>query len=162
MTRRAIARAACIAAAGVVLAGGVTVATSGTATAARSDCERSTNGFRDISDSLAGVQAGPQDKLLRSNDPQGLTGRISLRAARINGDIHGFAALAAPRVGDDVWMDWSVDGGHSVLVQCGPFVASRDGFQITSAAKVTSNDANYKFRACGGGRGQAVQCTDWW
>ncbi|MEW2113651.1 hypothetical protein AB0945_00360 [Streptomyces sp. NPDC005474] len=161
MTRRAIAKAACTAAAGVLLAAGITVAVPGTALAARSDCERGANGFRDIPDNMVGVQAGPADKILRPSDPQGLVGRISLRAARIDGDVYGFAALAVPRVGDDVWMDWTLDGNH-VHIQCGPFKASRDGFPLTSAAKVTDNSPTYRFRACGGGGGQAVQCTDWW
>ncbi|MCF1595312.1 hypothetical protein [Streptomyces muensis] len=161
MTRRAIAKAACTAAAGVLLAGGVTVAVPGTALAARSDCERGVNGFRDISDSLVGVPAGPNDKKLRPSDPQGLVGRISLRAATIDGRVHGFAALAVPRAGDEIWMDWTLNG-RDVHVQCGPFRASRDGNQLTSAAKVTDNSPNYRFRACGGGGGQAVQCTDWW
>jgi hypothetical protein len=161
MTRRAIAKAACTAAAGVLLAGGITVAMPGTAMAARSHCEGGANGFRDIPDSLVGVKAGPDDRTLRPNDPQGLVGRISLRAATIDGRVHGFAALAVPRAGDDVWMDWTLDG-QTVHVQCGPFVATRDGQQLTSAAKVTDNSPNYRFRACGGGGGQAVQCTDWW
>ncbi|MGW2617279.1 hypothetical protein [Streptomyces sp. NPDC001500] len=160
MIRSALARAACTAGAGVLLAAGFTVAAPGTALAARSDCERGANGFRDISDSLVGVQAGPADKTLRS-DPQGLVGRISLRAARIDGDVYGFAALSVPRVGDEVWMDWTLNG-RDVHVQCGPFQAGRDGQALTSAAKVTDNSPNYRFRACGGGHGQAVQCTDWW
>jgi hypothetical protein len=161
MTRRAIAKAACTAAAGVLLAGGVTVAMPGTALASASDCERGTNGFRDISDSLVGVAAGPRDMLLRPSDPQGLVGRIGLRAVTIDDKVYGFAALTVPRAGDDVWMDWTLDGS-TVHVQCGPFKAGRDGFQLTSAAKVTDNSPNYRFRACGGGGGQAVQCTDWW
>jgi hypothetical protein len=160
MIRRAMAKAACTAVAGVLLAGGMTVAMPGTALAARSDCERGANGFRDISDSTVGVPAGPVDKTLRS-DPQGLVGRISLRAVKIDGLVHGFAALSAPRVGDEIWMDWTLNG-RDVHVQCGPFQASRDGQPLTSAAKVTDNSPNYRFRACGGGRGQAVQCTDWW
>ena len=161
MTRRALAKAACTVAAGVLLAGGSTVAMPGTALAARSDCERGANGFRDIPDNTTGVQAGPADKLLRPSDPQGLVGRISLRAVRIDNRIYGFAALAVPRAGDDVWMDWTLNG-KDVHLQCGPFLATRDGFQLTSAAKVTDNSPTYRFRACGGGSGQAVQCTDWW
>ncbi|MET8980914.1 hypothetical protein ABZX85_35465 [Streptomyces sp. NPDC004539] len=161
MTGRAIARAACTAAAGLLLATGVTVAAPGTALAARSDCERGANGFRDIADNTVGVAAGPSDKLLRPSDPQGLVGRISLRAVRISGDIYGFAALTVPRAGDDVWMDWTLNG-RDVHVQCGPFNATRDGSPLTSAAKITDNSPNYRFRACGGGGGQAVQCTDWW
>ncbi|MBQ0853923.1 hypothetical protein J8N05_37795 [Streptomyces sp. BH-SS-21] len=161
MTGRRIAKLACTAAAGVLLAGGVTVAMPGTALATAADCERGSNGFRDISDSTVGVPAGPGDKLLRPNDPQGLVGRISLRAVSIDNKIYGFAALAVPRTGDDVWMDWTLNG-RDVHVQCGPFRAGRDGIQLTSAAKVTDNSPNYRFRACGGGGGQAVQCTDWW
>ncbi|MEW2570368.1 hypothetical protein [Streptomyces sp. NPDC047070] len=162
MTGHRIAKLACTAAAGVLLAGGVTVAMPGTALATAADCERGSNGFRDISDSTVGVPAGPGDQRLRPNDPQGLVGRISLRAVSIDNKIYGFAALAVPRTGDDVWMDWTLDGGNSVAVQCGPFRAGRDGNQLTSAAKVTDNSSDYRFRACGGGGGQAVQCTDWW
>ncbi|ANS62443.1 hypothetical protein SLINC_0219 [Streptomyces lincolnensis] len=161
MTRRAIAKVATTAVAGVLLAGGVTVATPGTALAARSDCERGANGFRDIPDNQTGVAAGPADKVLRPSDPQGLVGRIGLGAARIDGDVYGFAALAVPRVGDEIWMDWTLDGNR-VHIQCGPFKATRDGHQLTSAARVTDSNPNYRFRACGGGGGQAVQCTDWW
>ncbi|MDI9832673.1 MULTISPECIES: hypothetical protein [Streptomyces] len=139
----------------------MSVATPGTALAARSDCEGGRNGFRDIADSTVGVPAGPGDKVLRPGDPQGLVGRISLRAVKIDGQIHGFAALTVPRAGDDVWMDWTLNG-RDVHVQCGPFRAGVDGWQLTSAAKVTDNSPNYRFRACGGGGGQAVQCTDWW
>ncbi|MFE7764248.1 hypothetical protein [Streptomyces sp. NPDC057438] len=160
MISRPLARAACTAAASLLLAGGVVVAAPGTALADRSQCERGANGFRDISDSLVGVPAGPRDKTLRS-DPQGLSGRISLRAATIDGRVHGFAALSASRAGDEIWMDWTLNG-NDVHIQCGPFRASRDGQVLTSAAKVTDNSPNYRFRACGGGGGQAVQCTDWW
>ncbi|MGW6014329.1 hypothetical protein [Streptomyces sp. NPDC055210] len=162
MTGRAIAKAACAAAAGVLLAAGATVAMPGTALATAADCERGSFGFRDISDSTAGVPAGPEDKTLRPSDPQGLVGRISLRAVSIDNKIYGFAALTVPRTGDDVWMDWTLDGGSNVHLQCGPFRASRDGFQLTSAAKLTDNSSDYRFRACGGGGGQAVQCTGWW
>ncbi|WP_328939123.1 hypothetical protein OG288_36480 [Streptomyces tauricus] len=161
MTRRARAKLVCTAAAGVLLAGGVTVAVPGTALAAPSDCERGANGFRDIADNLAGVPAGPADRTLHPSDPQGLIGRISLRAVSIDNKVYGFAALAAPRTGDEIWMDWTLNG-RDVHVQCGPFRATRDGFPLTSAAKVTDNSPNYRFRACGGGGGQAVQCTDWW
>jgi hypothetical protein len=161
MISRPLAKAACTAAAGLLLAGGLVVAAPGTALAARSDCERGANGFRDIPDNMTGVPAGPDSKTLRPRDPQGLVGRISLQAARIDGKIYGFAALTVPRVGDDVWMDWTLNG-RDIHVQCGPFKASRDGHQLTSAAKVTDNSPNYRFRACGGGGGQAVQCTDWW
>jgi hypothetical protein len=100
MISRPMAKAACTAAAGLLLAGGVVVAAPGTALAARSDCERGANGFRDIPDNMVGVPAGPGDKVLRPSDPQGLVGRVSLRAARIDGDVYGFAGLAVPRVGE--------------------------------------------------------------
>lgn len=161
MTRRAIAKVASTAVAGVLLAAGVTVAMPGTAVAARSHCERGANGFRDIPDNQSGVAAGPADKLLRASDPQGLVGRISLRAARIDGDVYGFAALGVPRAGDEIWMDWTLNG-KDVHIQCGPFKSGIDGWPLTSAAKLTDNSPTYQFRACGGGGGQAVQCTDWW
>ncbi|WP_225891239.1 hypothetical protein [Streptomyces dioscori] len=89
------------------------------------------------------------------------SGARTLTGVSIDNKVYGFAALTVPRTGDDVWMDWTLDG-RTVHLQCGPFRASRDGFQLTSAAKLTDNSPNYRFRACGGGGGQAVQCTDWW
>lgn len=58
-------------------------------------------------------------------------------------------------------MDWTTNG-RDVRVQCGPFKAGIDGWPLTSAAKETNNSPDWQFRACGGGGGQAVQCTAWW
>ncbi|GAA2702614.1 hypothetical protein GCM10010412_100750 [Nonomuraea recticatena] len=63
---------------------------------------------------------------------------------------------------DNIWMDWTRDGGRTWL-QCGPFQVGGYNLSKTSAAKYTSSDANYQFRACGSvAYNHVVICTTWW
>ncbi|WP_156213077.1 hypothetical protein [Lentzea aerocolonigenes] len=107
------------------------------------DCQRGANGFVDIPDTQSG----------RAVDPQQLPAAVlTLQFANIGGVNRGFAKLttaAGPIYfggGEQVWMDWSWNGGKDWL-QCGPFIAKPHTDQLTSAAKNTDPSPNWKFRA---------------
>ncbi|MET9516509.1 hypothetical protein [Streptomyces sp. NPDC002994] len=158
LTLGAATRAVCAA---VLIAGGLTAAMPATAQASPQDCERGARGFVDIPDNQSGVEVGPGYHF-DLHPGASWPGRITLKHARINGEIRGFASLTGPWAGDEVWMDWTVDGGRN-WVQCGPFRATRLGDPLTTAAQRTDNSTNWRFRACGSrGNGSPVQCTGWW
>jgi hypothetical protein len=147
-------RALAATAATVVLAGGMTLlGPVGGAQAAASDCEGGSRGFIDISDNA-------YDHMARQVTLYDEGINISLQYGNIRGIERGWALIAGDvRPGNQVWMDWSQDGGRNWL-QCGPFT-SRNGENKTSAAQRTSNDANWQFRACGSTR-SGIHCTAWW
>jgi hypothetical protein len=150
----ALASAALALGAGLLIAGPAGPATAAPALpaspASASDCAGGANGFHDISDNASGT-------VERTVSHDGDT--ITVQAAGGS----GFAKLeGATRSGESVWMDWTRDGGHTWL-QCGPFqVDHGDNSSKTSAAKPTSSDPNYRFRACALTLDQAITCTDWW
>ncbi|MBV9688995.1 MAG: hypothetical protein JO202_04705 [Ktedonobacteraceae bacterium] len=120
-----------------------------------SDCEGGANGFVDISDSLSGT-------VQRSVD-MGAGVTVTLESGQVKGAQRGWAKISGQTLqNDQVWMDWTTDGG-STWLQCGPFYVDHDGYSKTSAAKNTSSDPNYQFRACGSLAGVGdVKCTSWW
>jgi hypothetical protein len=153
-----------LATAAMVLAG-VSVVGAAPASATAADCENGANGFIDIPDNLTGARAPT------GNNPRILTGsgantiEVRLEYGTVSGRQRGWAHLY-PRgdrrllSGDQVWMDWTTNNGASWL-QCGPFTAGNLQSK-TSAAKTTSSDPNYRFRACARLVGFSTQCTDWW
>ncbi|MFE1441084.1 hypothetical protein [Streptomyces sp. NPDC058739] len=139
----------------VLLAAGMTLlGPADGAQAAASDCEGGRNGFIDISDNAYDIAA--RQVTLWS---EGIN--ISLQYGNIRGVQRGWARIAGDvRPGNQVWMDWTRDGGRT-WIQCGPFT-SVNGENKTSAAQRTSNDPNWKFRACGS-TSSGIHCTDpWW
>lgn len=147
-------RALAASAAAVVLAGGMTLlGPVGGAQAAASDCEGGAKGFVDISDNAYDTMA--RQVILYD---EGIA--ISLEHGNIRGVHRGWAIIAGDVLpGNQVWMDWSQDGGEKWL-QCGPFT-SRNGENKTSAAQRTSNNPDWQFRACGSTR-SGIHCTGWW
>jgi hypothetical protein len=147
-------RAAALVAAVFLAATGSLVAAS-PASAAASDCEHGANGFVDIPDNLGGTVA-------RSITPFPQW-TINLEYGTIAGKQRGFARFRGKTVpGDQIWMDWSQNGGPSWM-QCGPFTVSSLFAPKTSAAKQTNPSPNWVFRACGRGAGSTrVYCTTWW
>ncbi|WP_035844596.1 hypothetical protein [Kitasatospora azatica] len=144
-------RTAAVTSAALALGAGLLIAVpAGPAAASAADCAGGANGFHDISDTASGT-------VQRSAFHQGDT--ITVQSAGGS----GFAKLEGQtRGGESVWMDWTRDGGHTWL-QCGPFgVDHGDNSSKTSAAKPTSSDPNYRFRACALTLDQAITCTDWW
>ncbi|MFE9766184.1 hypothetical protein ACFYPC_16930 [Streptomyces sp. NPDC005808] len=164
MSRSAWARAFRMTAAAALVAGAATVATPGTASAARQDCESGRNGFVDIAEYQSG--ATKMSVKLRPGDPSS-PGNVTLNVALIEDQQRGFAALIASRAGDEFWMDWTTTyststGNASSWVQCGPFVVG-DGGPHTTAAKETNSASTWRFRACGSAAGSnSVVCTGWW
>lgn len=87
---------------------------------------------------------------------------IELRTGSFSGSTWGWARMANPQRGDEIWMDFSQDGGRT-WKQCGPYTADARQF---SEAVTTSSDSNRKFRACGTASlgvftQSEVKCTDW-
>ncbi|MDH6128904.1 hypothetical protein [Kitasatospora sp. GP82] len=123
---------------------------AGPALASAADCSGGANGFVDVSDNASGT-------VQRSSFHDGDT--ISLQSA----GGRGFAKLeGATTSSESVWMDWTRDGGRTWL-QCGPFqVDHGNGSSKTSAAKATSSDPNYRFRACALTADGVITCTNWW
>ncbi|MEU0681948.1 hypothetical protein [Streptomyces albogriseolus] len=141
----------------VSLGAGLAIAgPAGSAQAAASDCEGGRNGFVDISDDASGT-------VVRSVD-MGAGRSVTLHYGTIRGVQRGWAKISGTTVNNDlVWMDWTTDGG-STWLQCGPFAVDRGpGTSKTSAAKSTSSNSNYRFRARGylKNAGQ-TKCTSWW
>jgi hypothetical protein len=126
----------------------------GSAHATPTDCEGGKNGFVDISDSAYGN--------LATNYTIPSAGvAIELDYGTINGKQRAWARLGGDtQPGDQVWMDWTQDGGTHWL-QCGPFTVSTAKQSKTSAAKETSPDSNWRFRAVGYIRGQLYP-SKWW
>ncbi|MFI9824315.1 hypothetical protein ACIHFC_28220 [Streptomyces sp. NPDC052013] len=129
---------------------------AGSAHATAAQCQNGANGFIDISDDASGT-------VVRSID-MGAGRTVTLHHGNIRGLQRGWAKISGTTVnGDLVWMDWTTNGGSKWL-QCGPFAVDRGpGTSKTSAAKTTSTDKNYRFRACGylKNAGQ-TKCTSWW
>jgi hypothetical protein len=131
--------------------------------ASTGQCERGANGFRDIPDDQGGAL------VLNRGYPVTLDSRIDVKvvldwAYDDDGKQIAFAKIAGRTIaGDLVWMDWSRDHGRT-WIQCGPFIVSGTGASKTSAAKPTSTDPNYMFRACGrlGTSGPPSRCGAWW
>lgn len=120
-----------------------------------SDCEAGANGFIDISDGLSGT--------VRRSADLGFNVLLTLESGSVSGATRGWAKISGATIsGDQVWMDWTVDGGAHVKVQCGPFTVGGTGMSKTSAAKVTSSSPTYQFRACGHLAGFSSTCTSWW
>ncbi|GAA3761436.1 hypothetical protein GCM10022225_53850 [Plantactinospora mayteni] len=122
------------------------------------DCERGANGFRDIPDTLRGTQAVAPVTL-----PGGPV--VRLYYGTVAGAQRGWAMIDGGTFARDrVWLNWSLDGGANIHVQCGPFLVDATGSTKTSAAKTTSGNANYRFQACGQSFPYATpfQCTAWW
>ncbi|MET7698661.1 hypothetical protein [Streptomyces sp. NPDC005485] len=130
---------------------------AGFAHAAASDCDGGRNGFTDISDSLTGrVVPGYPFEIGGSH--------FSLEYGTVGGVQRGWAHLAASGISfpqDEVWMDWTRDGGAS-WIQCGPFTLGSKSSK-TTAAQHTSNDHNWRFRACGKVYPSGYSyCGPWW
>ena len=124
------------------------------ASALASDCEAGANGFVDISDSLSGT--------VRRSVEADRSLAITLQTATIAGAQRGFAKISGPtQRGDLVWMNWSLDGGHTVHVQCGPFAVDATNHSKTSASKITNPSPQYVFQACGAPHGGRTACTGW-
>jgi hypothetical protein len=121
-----------------------------------SDCEGGANGFVDISDSLSGT--------VQRSVGLGAGVTVTLQSGTVAGAQRGWAKISGATIsGDQVRMDWTVDGGAHVKVQCGPFTVSGTNKTKTSAAKITSSSSTYQFRACGRLAGvSAFTCTGWW
>ncbi|GAA0664261.1 hypothetical protein GCM10010193_14500 [Kitasatospora atroaurantiaca] len=131
-------------------AGLLIVGPAGPAQASAADCSHGANGFVDISDNASGT-------VQRSVSHFGDT--ITLQSA----GGHGFAKIeGATTSSESVWMDWTQDGGRTWL-QCGPFQVDKgNGSSKTSAAKATSSNSAYMFRACGYTQDGVITCTSWW
>jgi len=121
-----------------------------------SDCEHGANGFIDISDSLSGV--------VQASRALGAGVTASVQSGTVAGAQRGWAKITGPTIaGDQIRMDWTVDGGAHVKVSCGPFTITATNQTKTSAAKVTSSSPTYQFRACGRLSGtSAFLCSGWW
>ncbi len=133
---------------GIVTAMSVTSAhateTGNVSPASAADCEGGRNGFVDIRDDLSG--ASSQHVKIGNRDVY-----LHLMFGTVKGDYRGWAYLTSGSYttlskNDSVWMDWSTDGGRTWL-QCGPFYNPKQKYTITSAAKNTSSNPNYVFRA---------------
>jgi hypothetical protein len=151
-------RLASAAAAVLLIAATTSLVTAGTANASAGDCAGGANGFTDIPDDLDGAIVRP------SPPPTGGYEQVWLQTGTVNGRQQAWAYLwggsyTSVRDGDQVWMDWTRDGGRT-WIQCGPFT-SYNKFSITSAAQVTSNDPNWRFRA-GASISGRISVTDWW
>lgn len=113
------------------------------------DCENGANGFIDISDSLTGTQ----------QRTVGVgTATVTLQSGTISGAERGWAKISGgTNTHYSVWMDWTVDGGNTIKVRCGPFAVGGTNQTKTSAAKNTSKSSTWQFRACGLVTGPAPQ-----
>ena len=132
---------------------GLVVTGPAIANASQADCVNGANGFIDISDNANGryeVGAGP-----------GANGEIvDIETSLIRGTSRGWAHLTSAVPGDQVWMDWTQNGG-STWIQCGPFYATQNGQSLTSAAQATNSSPNWRFRA-GMNVGGRVMVSSWW
>jgi hypothetical protein len=135
--------------------------------ASAADCEGGANGFVDIPDTLRGGDTNGEDVIVPNpNNPAGSQAFVSLRQGTVQGRQRGWAMISGGTLaGERVWMDWrrpNVSG----WVQCGPFTVSTNSYSKTSAAKYTTSEAGWQFRACGdapSGSGHIFAgCTDWW
>jgi hypothetical protein len=153
---RRTAWSTCIAALTMLIAA-LVVAPANPASAAASDCEYGANGFVDIPDNLVGTVA-------RSRYLQNVDITVTLDHGYVYGAQRGWARISGQTIpGDQVWMDWSVNGGNSIAVRCGPFAVDNYSSSKTSAAKATSWQSTYVFRACAHILGwNGDYCTDWW
>ncbi|MFF7333675.1 hypothetical protein [Streptomyces sp. NPDC008150] len=127
-----------------------------TAHATAADCTGGRNAFIDISDDASGTTVRTID--------MGYGRTVTLHYGLIAGAQRGWAKINGSTVnGDEVWMDWTRNGGTSWL-QCGPFAVDRGpATSKTSAAKTTSVSSDYRFRACGHLKnGAPTKCTTWW
>jgi hypothetical protein len=123
------------------------------ANASQADCVNGANGFIDISDNANG--------LYEVGAPIGANGEIvDIEASLIRGTERGWAHLTGAVPGDQMWMDWTRDNGHS-WIQCGPFYATQNGQSLTSAAQRTDPSPNWRFRA-GMNVGGTVLVSAWW
>jgi hypothetical protein len=155
MTRQTgVRRGATMAAAGLMLAGGMAVTGAPPASATAAQCEHGANGFVDIPDTLSGT--------VQRSVSLGAGVTVTLQSGTVSGHQRGWAKISGSTFpGDLVWMDWTTNGGASWL-QCGPFSVGGFNKTKTSAAKTTSSSSTYQFRACGTGVGLANRCTSWW
>lgn len=145
----AMGAAVALASAGLALTG------PATAHATEADCTGGANGFSYIPYNKSGTDARAVS--------MGYGVTVRLQYGTVAGVQQGWARIdGATLAGDQVWMDWSQNGGASWL-QCGPFTVKSPNSPDTSAAKRTSSSTSYKFRACGDliGVGE-TRCTDWW
>ncbi|MBV9021109.1 MAG: hypothetical protein JO125_06815 [Chloroflexi bacterium] len=118
------------------------------------DCGGGVNGFEDISDNASGT-------VERSAD-LGNGVFITLEVSDIRGTQRGWAKIHGnTQPGDQVWMDWTTDGG-STWIQCGPWPVNTAGDSKTSAAQRTDPSPSWRFRAGGNRAGMPSQVTDWW
>jgi len=156
---------ATIAAALLVSAGMVAASPAHPALATAAQCSGGANGFVDISDSLTGTNASVSGNPMTHLD--GLNVNAALQFGTVAGAQRGWAHIWGSTInGDQVWMDWSEDGGSTVHVRCGPWVVGSTGMSKTSAAKATSSSNLRRFRACArlmfaAGLGP-THCTGWW
>ncbi|URM96639.1 hypothetical protein LUW76_21155 [Actinomadura madurae] len=86
--------------------------------------------------------------------------RVQLRVGRINGIQHGWAHIGREtKRGDAVWMDVTRGGGR--WLQCGPFVVTADGQEVSTPAARTEKGSSLRFRACSRTDGETF-CNQWW
>jgi hypothetical protein len=142
----------------LLVAATTSLVTTGTASASAGDCAHGANGFTDVPDNLWGSVVRP------SPMPTGGYEQVFLLTGTVNGRQQAWAYLwggsfTGVRIGDQVWMDWTRDNGRT-WIQCGPFTSTGQNSN-TSAAQVTSNDSNWRFRAGASINGR-VSVTDWW
>ena len=150
---------------------GMTLAVVGPASPAQAsaaDCERGANGFVDIRDDLRGAHAPPAKWNGRVVDrrPGQRKVKVHLYYGTVKGAQRGWAMIDGDtRPGDWVWMEYSINGGESVKITCGPFSVDANGRSKTSAAKMTSKSSSVMFRACArmvGTPPSSARCTGWW
>src|SRR6266516_6314372 len=124
---------ATMAAALLVSAGLVAANPAHPAFATTAQCSGGANGFVDISDSLTGTNASTSNNPMNNIDGFGVN--AALQFGTVAGAQRGWAHLWGATIpGDQVWMNWSEDGGHTVHIQCGPWTVASDGMSKTSAA----------------------------
>jgi hypothetical protein len=146
--------------AATLITGAATFVAPSRAVAAPEHCERGANGFVDIPDTLTGTVVRHHD--LYGGPPGGV--RVELHRATIGGVGRGWAKITgfSTGPGDQVWMDWTQNGGAGWL-QCGPFTITAVGQTKTSAAQRTNPSTQWLFRACGKLSWWTwAECTTWW
>jgi len=122
------------------------------------DCTGGTNGFTDISDSASGTRQVD----VQASTPDGAVD-LTVQSIQLGHllTLNGFAKISGPtRPGDMVWMDWTQDNGKTWL-QCGPFTVGSNNQSLTTPAKPTSTDGNYRFRVGGVVHGK-LYVSNWW
>lgn len=153
--RTSTRRGAALALAGTMLAGTAALTGAGPASATAAQCSGGANGFIDISDSASGTNA-----VSPINMGYGVT--LSLQYGTVSGAQRGWAKInGALATQDQVWMNYSTNGGASVAIQCGPFTAGTKTSK-TTAAKRTSSSSSIRFQACARGYLLPQRCTPWW